>query len=40
MRPFQSLGTPVDLWFLGLTLLLALLTWGGVILCERLGRRL
>jgi hypothetical protein len=29
----------MDLWFLGLTLLLALLTWGGVILCERLGRR-
>jgi hypothetical protein len=29
----------MDLWFLGLTLLLALLTWGSVILCERLGRR-
>jgi hypothetical protein len=29
----------MDLWFLGLTLLLALLTWGGIVLCQRLGRR-
>jgi hypothetical protein len=29
----------MDIWFLGLTLLLALLTWGGIVLCERLGRR-
>jgi hypothetical protein len=31
--------TRMDLWFLGLTLLLALLTWGGIVLCHRLGRR-
>jgi hypothetical protein len=39
MRPFQFTGTRMDIWFLGLTLLLALLTWGGIVLCERLGRR-
>jgi hypothetical protein len=27
-----------DLWFIGLTLLLAALTWLGVLLCERLLR--
>jgi hypothetical protein len=26
----------MDLWFIGLILVLALLTWGGVVLCERL----
>jgi hypothetical protein len=29
----------MDLWFLALTLLLALSTWGGIVLCQRLGRR-
>jgi hypothetical protein len=29
----------MDFWFVGLMLVLALLTWGGVVLCERLGRR-
>jgi hypothetical protein len=29
----------MDLWFIGLILVLALLTWGGVVLCERLGRQ-
>jgi hypothetical protein len=28
----------VDLLFLGLIVLLALLTWGGIVLCERLQR--
>ena len=26
------------LWFLGLIVLLSLLTWGGIVLCERLQR--
>ena len=26
----------MDLWFIGLTVVLALLTWGGIVLCERL----
>jgi hypothetical protein len=26
----------MDLWFLGLIIVLALLTWGGIVLCERL----
>ena len=26
----------MDLWFLGLTIGLTLLTWGGIVLCERL----
>jgi len=26
----------MDLWFVGLILVLAVLTWGGVVLCERL----
>jgi hypothetical protein len=26
----------MDLWFIGLILLLAALTWGGVLLCARL----
>jgi hypothetical protein len=26
----------VDLWFIGLIVVLSLLTWGGVVLCERL----
>jgi hypothetical protein len=30
--------TVMDLWFLGLIVLLALLTWGGIVLCERLQR--
>jgi len=29
----------MDFWFVGLTLLLWLLTWGGVLLCERLRGR-
>jgi hypothetical protein len=29
----------MDIWFVGLTLLLALLTWGGIVLCQRLERR-
>jgi hypothetical protein len=29
----------MDLWFLGLMLLLSLLTWGGVVLCARLLQR-
>lgn len=28
----------MDLWFLGLIVLLALLTWGGIVLCGRLQR--
>jgi len=28
----------MDLWFLGLFGLLSLLTWGGIVLCERLQR--
>jgi hypothetical protein len=30
--------TVMDLWFLGLIVLLALLTWGGIALCARLQR--
>jgi hypothetical protein len=26
----------MDLWFVALIVLLALLTWGGIVLCERL----
>jgi hypothetical protein len=26
----------MDLWFLGLIAVLSLLTWGGIVLCERL----
>jgi hypothetical protein len=26
----------MDLWFVGLIVVLALLTWGGIALCERL----
>jgi hypothetical protein len=26
----------MDLWFVGLIGLLALLTWGGIVLCQRL----
>lgn len=29
----------MDIWFIGLILVLALLTWGGVVLCERLRRQ-
>jgi len=29
----------MDLWFIGLIVGLALLTWGGVVLCERLLSR-
>jgi hypothetical protein len=29
----------MDLWFVGLIVLLAALTWGGVVLCERLRVR-
>jgi hypothetical protein len=28
----------MDLWFIGLILVLTLLTWGGIVLCERLRR--
>jgi hypothetical protein len=28
----------MDLWFLGLIVLLSLLTWGGIVLCGRLQR--
>jgi hypothetical protein len=28
----------MDLWFLGLMVLLSLLTWGGIVLCARLQR--
>jgi hypothetical protein len=28
----------MDLWFLGLIVLLSLLTWGGIVLCARLQR--
>jgi hypothetical protein len=30
--------TVMDLWFLGLIVLLSLLTWGGIVLCGRLQR--
>jgi len=26
----------MDLWFLGLIFVLGVLTWGGIVLCERL----
>ena len=26
----------MDLWFLGLIVVLVVLTWGGIVLCERL----
>jgi hypothetical protein len=26
----------MDLWFIGLIVVLTLLTWGGIIVCERL----
>jgi hypothetical protein len=26
----------MDLWFIGLIVVLAVLTWGGIVLCERL----
>ena len=29
----------MDLWFAGLIVLLAALTWAGIVLCERLQRR-
>ena len=29
----------MDLWFIGLMLGLALLTWGGIVLCDRLLNR-
>jgi hypothetical protein len=29
----------MDIGFIGLILVLALLTWGGVVLCERLRRQ-
>jgi len=29
----------MDLWFLGLIAVLSLLTWGGIVLCERLMER-
>ena len=29
----------MDLWFIGLMVVLALLTWGGIVLCERLRVR-
>jgi hypothetical protein len=29
----------MDLWFIGLIVALALLTWGGVVLCSRLLSR-
>jgi len=28
----------MDLWFVGLIVLLSLLTWGGIVLCGRLQR--
>jgi len=28
----------MDLWFVGLMVVLTLLTWGGIVLCERLQR--
>lgn len=29
----------MDVWFVGLIVVLALLTWGGIVLCERLQRQ-
>jgi hypothetical protein len=29
----------MDLWFIGLIVVLAVLTWGGIVLCERLQAR-
>jgi len=26
----------MDVWFIGLIVVLALMTWGGIVLCERL----
>jgi hypothetical protein len=39
LRDGSMPGTMNDLWFVGLTLLLAVLTWLGVKLCERLLRK-
>jgi hypothetical protein len=36
LRRCSMFGTMNDLWFVGLTLLLAVLTWLGVRLCDRL----
>jgi hypothetical protein len=29
----------MDVWFIGLIIVLAVLTWGGIVLCERLLAR-
>jgi hypothetical protein len=39
LRRGSMLGIMNDLWFVGLTLFLAVLTWLGVKLCERLLRK-
>ena len=35
-RPSITPEAVMDLWFLGLIIVLAVLTWGGIVLCERL----
>ena len=37
--PMLAGGDAMDLWFVGLIVVLALLTWGGVVLCARLLRQ-
>jgi hypothetical protein len=29
----------MDLWFIGLIVVLSVLTWGGIVVCERLRER-
>jgi hypothetical protein len=38
-RPGSMHATMDDLWFVGLTVFLAVLTWLGVLLCERLLKK-
>jgi hypothetical protein len=37
--PMLAAETPMDMWFIGLIVVLTLLTWGGVVLCARLLRQ-
>jgi hypothetical protein len=37
--PILARGRSMDAWFIGLIIVLTLLTWGGVVLCARLLRQ-
>jgi hypothetical protein len=39
MMPGVEGDTAMDLWFIGLIVVLAALTWGGIVLCDRLQVR-